>query len=100
MLQRGRIIAWSRRAAQSLLAADAWIDSAVFATLAALREGYERLAALSDRLRVRGLSRLVVELSCEALTLGAAGAVLALALALPAFQETDHDLLKKTYLAI
>lgn len=52
-------------------------------------------------LRVRGLARLGVECLSEAVTLSAAAAVLALALAVPAFRETaDEDWLKKSELAV
>jgi penicillin-binding protein 1A len=52
-------------------------------------------------LRVRGLARLGVECLSEAVTLSTAAAVLALALAVPAFRETaDEDWLKKSELAV
>src|SRR4051812_38896600 len=54
-----------------------------------------------DRLHVGGFSRFGVELACEGLTLGLGGAILALALAIPAFRETsDDDWLKKQDLAV
>ena len=52
-------------------------------------------------LRVRGLARLGVECLSEAVTLGTAAAVLAVALAAPAFRETaDENWLKKSELAV
>jgi penicillin-binding protein 1A len=83
-----------------LLAADAWLDSSVFHGLAMARGLYADIMGSMDRLRVRGLRRLAVELACEALTLGLAGATLALALAMPAFQATPDDWLKKQDLAV
>src|SRR4051794_31912830 len=53
-----------------------------------------------DRFHVRGWPRVGVELACETLTLGLGGAILALFLATPAFQETSDDWLKKQDLAV
>ena len=47
-----------------------------------------------------GGRKLAVELACESLTLGLGGAVLLLALAVPAFRETSDDWLKKQDLAV
>ena len=54
-----------------------------------------------DRFHVAGWRRWLAELASEGATLGTAGAVLMLALAIPAFQETsDDDWLKKSELAV
>ncbi len=54
-----------------------------------------------DRFHVAGWRRWLAELASEGATLGTAGAVLLLALAIPAFQETsDDDWLKKSELAV
>lgn len=55
----------------------------------------------SDRLTLSGTPRTLVALASEAATLGTFGAVLMLALALPAFRETERaDWLKKQELAV
>ncbi len=54
-----------------------------------------------DRFHIAGWRRWLVELLSEGATLGAAGGVLMLALAMPAFQMTsDEDWLKKSELAV
>ena len=84
-----------------LLDLDSRIDFAIFQTGRALREGYERFSAFMDRFHVSGFRRVVVELASEGATLGTAGLVVLLALAIPAFQETsDDDWLKKSELAV
>ena len=100
MLDRGRLAAWGAAAKRLMLAADAWLDSSVFGGGERLADAYQGLAVRMDGLRVRGWRRLGVELACEALTLGLGAAVLALALALPSFQQTADDWLKKTDLAV
>jgi len=57
--------------------------------------------ATSDRLHLSGGARVLVELACEGLNLGLLGLVVALTLAIPAFQETsDEDWLKRGDLAV
>src|SRR5690606_6169157 len=51
----------------------------------------ETATILSRRLRLKGWRRGVIELLSEGFTLGAAGSVVMLALALPAFEETKGD---------
>ncbi len=70
---------------------DAGLDSALFHIRQGIAGGYGRMAALLARLRVTGFLRAVVELLGDGLTLGTAGAVLMLALALPAFRATEVD---------
>jgi penicillin-binding protein 1A len=84
-----------------LLDLDARLDSTVFGAGRFLREAFERFSAFMDRFHVAGLKRLIVELLSEGATLGAVGAVVMLALAMPAFQDTaDDDWLKKSELAV
>ena len=78
------------RAAQ-LLEIDAWFDSTLYEAGFALRERWERVTVFFRRFRVTGVKRAVVELASEGLTLGAAGSVVLLALAMPAFEETAGD---------
>lgn len=51
----------------------------------------EDVTIASRKLHVRGWKKLVVNLTCDALTFGTAGAVVLLALAMPAFEETKKD---------
>ena len=53
-----------------------------------------------DRFYVSGLKWVLNEIACEALTLGLGGAILALMLAQPAFNETSDDWLKKQEIAV
>ncbi|MBN9066211.1 MAG: penicillin-binding protein, partial [Rhizobiales bacterium] len=67
-----------------LLAIDAWIDTTLYEAGFRLGEFWESLTIFFRRFRVSGWRRLLFELLGEAFTLGAAGSVLMLALALPA----------------
>ena len=89
-----------KRLSQALLAFDAWVNSAVYNSGRKSRAAYAGFSAFMDRFHVRGWPRLGVELACETLTLGLGGALLALFLATPAFQETSDDWLKKQDLAV
>jgi penicillin-binding protein 1A len=56
---------------------------------------------LSDRLHLSGVARVLLEVACEALTLGLAGLLVVLTLAIPAFQVTaNDDWLKRGDLAV
>jgi penicillin-binding protein 1A len=88
---------WRRR----LLDLDSRLDHSLFSASVWLRAKWSDFSGLMDRLHVAGWKRLAVEGASEGMTLGTAGAVLLLALALPAFQETsDEDWLKKSELAV
>ena len=65
-----------------------------------MSDGYERFSERSDKLRVRGFKRAVLDLASEATTLGTGAAVVMLALALPAFRETSENWLKSQELAV
>ncbi|MCO5063129.1 MAG: PBP1A family penicillin-binding protein [Rhizobiaceae bacterium] len=73
------------------MAIDAWLDSTVYSLGFRLRAGWESLTIFFRRFRVRGWRRALVELGSEAMTMGAGGAVVMLALAMPAFEETEGD---------
>jgi len=85
-----------------LLDIDSRLDFAVFQAGHWGRELFERFVVFMDRFHIGGWRRwLFVEPVSEALTLGLCGAVLMLALAIPAFHETsDEDWLKKSELAV
>ncbi len=92
---------WKRDIKRWMLAFDAWVDTSVFRSGANLRESYERFSTFMDRFHVAGWRRGLNELISEGATLGTAGLVLLLALAIPAFQETsDNEWLKKSELAV
>lgn len=77
--------------ATKLLAIDAWIDSSLYEAAARAQRIWENITIFSRRFRLYGWRRGLVELLSESLTLGTAGAVLMLGLALPAFDETAGD---------
>jgi len=74
-----------------LLALDAWIDSSVYTVGSSLARSWEALTIFSRRFRAKGFRRLAAELAGEGLTLGAAGSVVMLVLAQPAFEETKTN---------
>nr|CAD6421366.1 penicillin-binding protein [Rhizobium sp. Q54] len=80
-----------RRKRHLLLRIDSWIDSTVWNLGFRLGEIWEEITIFSRRFRVRGWKKAVFELAGEAMTLGTAGAVVLLALAMPAFEETKED---------
>lgn len=82
--KRGRFAAF-------LLAVDAWLDSTLYEAGFKARETWETLTIFFRRFRVSGWRRGVVEILSEAFTMGAAGSVIMLALALPAFEDTTGD---------
>jgi len=88
------------RVRREALRLDSWLDSAVYAVWQAIRAGFEAIYAFSNRFHVTGWRRVAVELACDGLTFGLAGAVLALSLAVPAFQDTAGDWLKRADLAV
>jgi penicillin-binding protein 1A len=77
--------------ATKLLELDAWIDSSLYDAGFKLSQWWENLTIFFRRFRVSGWRRGIVELFSEAFTFGAAGCVLMLALAMPAFEETAKD---------
>lgn len=91
---------FARKVSHALLALDGWIDSSIYEGGQNARARFESFAMFMDRFHVSGLKRVGVELACEGLTLGVFGGILALALAVPAFQQTSDDWLKKQDLAV
>nr|WP_210384075.1 transglycosylase domain-containing protein [Rhizobium sp. RCAM05973] len=70
---------------------DSWIDSTLWNAGFRLAEAWEDITIFFRRFRVRGWKRIVFELLGEGLTLGAAGSVVMLMLAMPAFDATQGD---------
>ncbi|MBS7539357.1 PBP1A family penicillin-binding protein [Ancylobacter lacus] len=96
---RARAGGW-RRFRQILLAIDSWIDSAIFSSGSRLRGAIESYAAFTERFNLQGPARWGASLASELTTWGTVGAVLMLALALPAFHETSADWLKRAELSV
>jgi penicillin-binding protein 1A len=98
---RTRVTRFLDAASRVLLACDAFIDSSMFNARQSLSSAWRRIDAVSDRLHLSGGLRVMVELACEGLTLGLAGLLIVLTLAIPAFRETgDDDWLKHGDLAV
>ena len=95
-------VSWKVRLRRFLLDLDARIDFGLYQAKTWGRELYERFTVLMDRFHVSGWRRwYFVEPLSECLTLGNAGLLVMLALAIPAFRETaDDDWLKKSELAV
>src|SRR5271156_4706169 len=85
-----------------MLDLDARIDSTLFSSGKGARELFERYSTFMDRFYVGRWKRWVfIEPLSEAATIGLAGSILMLALAIPSFRETaDEDWLKKSDLAV
>jgi penicillin-binding protein 1A len=77
-----------RRKKTSMLAADAWLDSAIYDFWQSVGRWYTAVEDFFSRFRVSGIKRLFVELLSDGFTFGAIGLVLMTALALPAFDAT------------
>ncbi|MGL4637468.1 MAG: transglycosylase domain-containing protein, partial [Beijerinckiaceae bacterium] len=80
---------------------DARFDHGTFSFWNRMKEGYQRYSIQMDRLSLQGGKKTLVNLASGGMTLGLAGGVLMLALAVPAFKETtDENWLKKQDLAV
>ncbi|WP_336057831.1 transglycosylase domain-containing protein [Nitratireductor sp. CH_MIT9313-5] len=77
--------------ATRLLELDAWIDSSLYEAGFKSAEIWESITIFFRRFRVYGFRRAVVELFSEGFTMLAAGVVLLLALAQPAFYATSTN---------
>lgn len=77
--------------ASKLLELDAWIDSTLYELGFRFAEAWEGLTVFFRRFRFTGWKRGVFELLSEGFTLGTAGSIVMLALAMPAFEETAGD---------
>ena len=80
-----------RRRRHIFLRIDSWIDSTVWNAGFRLAEIWEEITIFFRRFRVKGWKRGLFEVAGEGMNLGTAGFVLLLALALPAFQETEGN---------
>ncbi len=74
-----------------LLDIDSWIDSSLYNMFAGAGETWESITIFFRRFRVTGFNKFLVEIADEGITLGLLGSIVMLALALPAFEETQRD---------
>ncbi len=77
-----------RRKKTGMLAADAWLDSALYDFWQSLGRGYTNVEDFFSRFRVSGIKRFFIEIVSDGLSFLAIGMVLMTALALPAFDAT------------
>jgi penicillin-binding protein 1A len=77
--------------ARAALAFDAFVDSTVWSFFNRFGEIWESVTIAQRRLHVTGWKRGVAEIASEGMTMAAGGAVVMLALAIPAFEETRTD---------
>lgn len=74
-----------------LLAFDSWLDSSLHGVWESAKNWWGSYSSFFARFHVSGFRRLLSEFTSEAATLGTGGMVVMLALALPAFEETEND---------
>ncbi len=74
-----------------LMGLDSSVDDFMYRSKAGGGETWENLTIFFRRFRVTGFKKAVFELAGEGFTLGVVGAALLLALAKPAFEETDKN---------
>jgi len=74
-----------------LLGLDSWLDSSLYNLFASGSEHWEACTVFFRRFKVTGIKRVVIEVFDECITFGLIGAVLMLALALPAIDETKRN---------
>ena len=89
-----------RRLSRFFLALDAAITAWLFEGGRDGREMLEQFVTFMDRFHVAGFRKFLVEVACEGLTLGSAGAVFAVIMAGPAFQITQQKWPRKEDLAV
>ncbi|HET7412327.1 MAG TPA: PBP1A family penicillin-binding protein [Pararhizobium sp.] len=77
-----------RKRSNILLRIDSWIDSTLWSAAFEAGQTWEEITVFFRRFRVRGFKKFLFEILGEGFTLGTAGSVLMLALALPAFDAT------------
>jgi len=100
LVQRLRQSAFAAYVSRLLLELDSWLDSSIWGGGRSASAAYERYALFMERFHVRGLKRVGVELGCEGFTVAIAAGLFLLALAIPAFELTSEDWLKKQDLAV
>ena len=81
----------TRRKLVDWLALDAWIDSGMYDTFEDLRNRWDDYSDFLGRFNLTGYKKVIAEILSEGLTLGTAGLILVLCLALPALEETNKN---------
>jgi penicillin-binding protein 1A len=99
-VQGQRSVSLWTRVKRAGLGFDAWLNAALYDSGRRFGEAYEGYSARMDKLTMRGGKRVFFDLASEAATLGTVGGLVLLTLALPAFQETSENWLKKQDLAV
>lgn len=79
------------KARNTLLGIDSWIDDNLFRLFSDAGERWENITIFFRRFRVSGFKKFLVEIADEGITLSLVGSIVMLALALPAFDETQRD---------
>lgn len=74
-----------------LLNLDSWLDDALYRFKSSTADNWESLTVFFRRFRVYGFKKALTELLCEGFTMGTLGAIVMLALAKPAFVETEKN---------
>jgi len=92
--------AFRQRFDNFLLEFDSVLDSGLYGLGARARRGLSSYAGFTERFNVGRVPRFFIGLLSLAFTGAALGAVVMLALAIPAFRETSDDWLKRTELAV
>lgn len=100
MFEKPHLSTLRKLLAHGLLVFDSFVDSSLYASGQKARRSYIVFAVFMDRFHVEGWRRVLLELSCESISLGIALGLVALVLAQPAFQETSDDWLRKQDLAV
>jgi len=79
------------KAKNTLLGIDSWIDDRMYRLMNDGAQRWENITIFFRRFRVSGFRKLLVEITSEGVTLGLVGSIMLLALALPAFEETNKN---------
>ncbi len=74
-----------------LLDVDSWIDSSIYSAFNGATERWESVTIFFRRFKIKGWPRAFIEVIDEGITMALIGAIAMLALALPAFEETQKD---------
>ena len=73
---------------RSFMALDSWLSSAGFEVVDFIQRSWSAYASWLERFRIRGLTRIAIDLTDDALTLGMGVAVIVAVVAIPPFNNT------------
>ena len=73
---------------RSFMALDSWLSSAGFEVVDFIQRSWSAYASWLERFRIRGLTRIAIDLTDDALTLGMGVAVIVAVVAIPPFNDT------------